>query len=223
MRQTALAAVAVLLAAWAAAVDAADRTERPRRTAQTKPARLAYEPAVIGMIKYDTGINAGFHPDVPAGSPNLNRIVGNRFNTAFGGPLMVFGRLFTLTVFPAQDGNQSVSIIAPPNSMGSAMVLDYQSANLMGNQFNTIVLPSPGVQVGQDFIGVFVGVFGGTNPAGLLGMSDMSVFGQHYHAVEGFYGGNGVATMLTPVPNRNAMFRVRMDVFPVELLDFRLE
>ena len=224
MRQAARAAVAVLLIGSGSAVGAADRTDRPRRRpAETKSERPVPLEGVIGTIRYDTGINAGFHPDVPAGSPNLNRIVGNRFNSAFGGPLMVFGRLFTLTVFPAQDGNQSISIIAPPNSMGSAMVLDYHNANLMGNQFNTIVLPSPGVQVGQDFIAVFVGFFGGTNPGGLLGMSDMSVFGQHYHAVEGFYAGNGVATMLTAVPNRNAMFRVRMDVFPVELLDFRLE
>ena len=223
MRQTALAAVAVLLAGWAAAVDAADRTERPRRTAQTKPARLAYEPAVIGMIKYDTGINAGFHPDVPAGSPNLNRIVGNRFNSALGFPLMMTGRVFSITVFPAADGMQSVSILGPPNSMGSAMVLDYMNADLMGNQFNTIVLPNGGLPVGADFLGVFLGVFGGTNPAGLLGMSDMATMGQGYHAFQGFYGVNGVATMLEPVPNRNAMLRVRVDVFPVELMDFRLE
>ena len=223
MRQTALAAVAVLLAAWAAAVDAADRTGRPRRTAQTKPARLAYEPAVIGMIKYDTGINAGFHPDVPAGSPNLNRIVGNRFNSALGFPLMMTGRVFSITLFPAADGMQSVSILGPPNSMGSAMVLDYMNADLMGNQFNTIVLPNGGLPVGADFLGVFLGVFGGTNPAGLLGMSDMATMGQGYHAFQGFYGVNGVATMLEPVPNRNAMLRVRVDVFPVELMDFRLE
>ena len=223
MRQTALAAVAVLLAGWAAAVDAADRTERPRRTAQTTPARLAYEPAVIGMIKYDTGINAGFHPDVPAGSPNLNRIVGNRFNSALGFPLMMTGRVFSITVFPAADGTQSVSILGPPNSMGSAMVLDYMNADLMGNQFNTIVLPNGGLPVGADFLGVFLGVFGGTNPAGLLGMSDMATMGQGYHAFQGFYGVNAVATMLQPVPNRNAMLRVQVDVFPVELMEFRLE
>jgi len=116
-----------------------------------------------------------------------------------------------------------VSILGPPNSMGSAMVLDYMNADLMGNQFNTIVLPNGGLPVGADFLGVFLGVFGGTNPAGLLGMSDMATMGQGYHAFQGFYGVNGVATMLEPVPNRNAMLRVRVDVFPVELMDFRLE
>jgi hypothetical protein len=222
VRLAALAAV-VLLAGSGAAVDGADRTDRPRRSARTKPSRLAYEPAVIGMIKYDTGINAGFHPDVPAGSPNLNRIVGNRFNSALGGPLLMTGRVFSITVFPANDGNQSVSIIGPPNASNTAMVLDYQYANLLANQFNTIVLPGGGVPVGADFLGVFVGVFNGTNPGGLLGMSDMATMGQGYHAIEGFYAGNAMATMLAPVPSRNAMLRVRVDVFPVELMDFRLE
>ena len=32
----------------------------------------------------------------------------------------------------------------------------------------------------------------------------------------------GLATMLAPVPNRNAMARARIDVFPVELMDFEI-
>lgn len=223
MRPLPLAAVAVLLAGSGAALVAADRPVRPGRTGHAKPARLADEPNVIGMITYDTGINVGFHPDVPAGSPNLNRIVGNRFNSHLGGPLMMTGRVFTVTIFPAADGKQSLSIIGPPNAMGSAAVLDFLNVDVMANQFNTVQFPSPGVPIGPDFIGVFVGVFNSSQPAGLLGMSDMTIFGQGYHAIQGFYTAPLMATMLEAVPNRNAMFRVRIDVFPVELLDFRLE
>jgi len=178
---------------------------------------------VIGTVTYDTGTNAGFHPDVPAGSPNLNRVVGNRFNSALGGPLLMTNAMVTrLTVFPAASGGQSVSIGGTPSTMGVATVLDYQNANLMAGVFNQVVLTLP-VAVPSDFVAVFVGTFGGTNAAGLLGMSDMAVNGQGYHAIEGFYAA-GQQTMLTPVANRNAMIRAFGDILtPVELMDFKIQ
>ena len=52
----------------------------------------------------------------------------------------------------------------------------------------------------------------------------MATMGQGYHAIEGFYDGAGLATMLQPVPNRNAMLRVTVDILvPVELMDFRVQ
>jgi hypothetical protein len=220
VRKTALAAIALSLGGTVSAGDAAPRSRRPGRVGQAVPARLAHEGIVIGMIRYDTGVNAGFHPDAVAG--NLNRVVGNRFNTNLGGPLLMTNRVFSLTVFPAVAGDQSVSIATGPNSMGSAMVLEYLNANLMANQFNSIQF-NPPVSVGFEFVGLFMGVFGSSQPAGLVGMSDMSVYGQGYHAIEGFYQNPLAVTMLQAVPNRNAMVRARIDVFPVELMDFRIQ
>jgi hypothetical protein len=54
-------------------------------------------------------------------------------------------------------------------------------------------------------------------------MSDMSVNGQGFHAVQGFYAGSMLASMIQTVPGRNAMLRVRTDMLPVELMDFRIE
>jgi hypothetical protein len=220
VRKTALAAIAMLFAGSVEpAGNAAERSQRPGRTGQAMPARLAQEPNVIGMIRYDTGINAGFHPD--SFGANLNRVVGNRFNTNLGGPLLMTNRVFTLTVFPANDGSQSVSIATGPNSMGTAMVIDYLNANLVAGQFNAIPL-SPPLTVGPEFLALFLGTFGASQPAGLLGMSDMGTMGQGYHAIEGFYRSNMSVSMLVPVPNRNAMVRARIDVFPVELMEFEI-
>jgi len=220
VRKTALAALAILLAgSWPPAAGAADRSERPRRMGRARPATLAEEPVVIGLIRYDTGVNVGFHPDSFGG--NLNRVVGNRFNSAFGAPLLMSNRVFSLTVFPANGGLQSVSVASGPNSMGTAMVLDYLAANMVANQFNTVQF-SPAVFTGPEFLGLFFGTFGAIQPAGLVGMSDMGTLGQGFHAIEGFYQQGMVATMLVPVPNRNAMVRARIDVFPVELMDFEI-
>jgi hypothetical protein len=180
-------------------------------------------PDVIGAIIYDTGTNAGFHPDAAAG--NLNRTVGNRFNSALGGPLLATGMVTRLTVFPANAGNQSVSIAGPPTPANTAMVLDFFLASgLMTGEFNQVTLVPP-TTVGPDFLGIFLGTYGASQPAGLLGMSDMATMGQGYHAFQAFYAGGGMQTMIETVPNRNAMLRVRGDfvVIPVELMDFKIQ
>jgi hypothetical protein len=218
VRRTAFVALALLLAGSVLPDGSgAEPTQRPKRKGRAIPARLAEEPNVIGMVRYDTGVNAGFHPDAVTG----NRVVGNRFNSHLGGPLLMTNRVFTLTAFPANTGPQSVSIASGLNSMGTAMVIDYINVELVGGQFNAITF-SPPVWVGPEFLGLFLGSFGTFHPLGLVGMSDMATMGQGYHAIEGFYQGSMLATMLVPVPNRNAMVRVRIDVFPVELMEFEI-
>jgi hypothetical protein len=220
VKKAALVAVGFLLAcAVPSTVDAAERSGRKARRTDAWTVPVAAE--VVGTITYDTGINAGFHPDVPAGSTNLNRVVGNRFNSYLGGPLLMTNMVTRITVFPANDGVQSVSTAATPTTMNTAMVLDYLAANLMANQFNAIVV-NPGVTVGPDFLGFFIGTFGVSQPGGLIGMSDMATMGQGYHAVQGFYA-NNLATMIEVVPTRNAMLRVRVDILPVELIDFKIQ
>lgn len=222
MRKAAVVVTALALAGIvgpaASAAERAGRTAR-KTDARTVPSALA----VIGTITYDTGINVGFYPDSVSG--NLNRLVGNRFDSQLGHKLMMTNMVTMITVFPANDGLQSVSIAGPPDAMGSAMVLDYVAANLMANQFNAILV-NPGVTVGPDFLGLFLGAFFVSQPLGLVGMSDMGTMGQGYHAIDGFYGAPQglMATMIQVVPNRNAMVRATIDLLvPVELMDFRLE
>ena len=174
---------------------------------------------MIGTVTYDTGVNAGFHPDSPSAAQN--RIVGNRFNSALGGPLLMTGMVSFLTVFPANNGPQSVSLVAPPTTMGTAMVLDFVTAPLVAGGFNSVPF-QPAITVGPDFLGMFLGTFGTAHAAGLLGMSDMATMGQGYHAVQGFYFAQ-MASMIEVVPNRNAMLRATGDILvPVELLGFEI-
>jgi hypothetical protein len=216
VRADAVVGIAVLLAG--SAVDA-ERPPRPGR----KAAVTAVVPAtsVVGTITYDTVINAGFHPDGTNGS-NMNRIVGNRFNSALGGPLLNTNDVTFVTVFPANDGDQSISIAGPPTPQGTAMVLDFVLAeDLVAGMFNRIAIVPP-VEVGPDFLAVFLGVFNTNQTAGLVGMSDMATMGQGYHAVQAFYF-LGMATMIQTVPNRNAMVRATQPWWPVELIDFKIE
>jgi hypothetical protein len=222
VRKATLAALALLLAGSGTVATTAERLGRGRRTGEARVSRMAMEPNVIGTIQYDTGVNAGFHPDGQLGG-NLNRVVGNRFNTALGGPLMMTNMIFTLTVFPANSGLQSVSVATGPNSMGTAMVIDYLNANLMANQFNEIPINPAASVGGGEFLALFLGAFGSTQPAGLVGMSDMGTMSQGFHAIQGFYRSNMIASQLVPVPNRNAMVRAAIDIFPVELLEFEIQ
>jgi hypothetical protein len=206
-----------LTGAHASTVDAVERSGRTTRKTDAWIVPPAAQ--IVGTITYDTGINVGFHPDASPGA--LNRVVGNRFDSALGGPLLATNMVTMITVFPASDGLQSVSIAAAPNTMNTAMVLDFMAANLMANQFNALAV-NPGLTVGPDFVGFFLGVFGTYQPAGLLGMSDMATMGQGYHAVQGFYL-NQAAIMIEVIPNRNAMLRVTLDSIPVELMGFAIE
>ena len=198
----------------------AGATERPGSAARTAEARIVpAAPRLIGTVTYDTAVNVGFHPD--SSNPAQNRVVGNRFDSALGGPLLMTGMVSFLTVFPANNGPQSVSLVAPPGTMGTAMVLDFVTAPLVAGQFNSVPF-TPAVAVGPDFLGLFLGTFGTAHAAGLLGMSDMATMGQGYHAVQGFYFAQ-MATMIEVVPNRNAMLRATGDILvPVELLDFEV-
>jgi hypothetical protein len=222
VKKTAFVAACLMMVGPALTVADAAQSGRPNaRKAEAKVLADASQ-FVVGTVQYDTGTNAGFHPDGANGG-NLNRTVGNRFNSALGGPLLAAGTVTMLTVFPANGGTQSVSIGSAPSTMNTVMVFDYLTANLMAGQFNAITV-APAVNVTADFVGLFLGAFGTTQAAGLLGMSDMATMGQGYHAVEGFYVSAMIGTMFQTVPNRNAMLRATGNILtPVELMDFKIQ
>jgi hypothetical protein len=226
VRTLSATAAALLLALATASPTPLAAAARPRKKSPAPVKDGLF--SVIGTIRYDTGVNAGFHPDMPSGAANLNRIVGNRFDSQLGFPLLLTQMVTMVTVFPANDGLQSVSILGTPTTMNTAVVLDYQAANLMAGQFNAIAIGPP-VTVGPDFLAVFLGTFNASQPLGLVGMSDMGTMGQGFHAIQGFYFGAGagsimLGTMLEAVPARNAMVRATVDpLVPVELIDFKIE
>jgi hypothetical protein len=207
------------------AADPSPKARDSARRVKAKVVRGAETPSapsseLLGRITYDTGINAGFHPDSVSGG-NVDHTVGNRFNSALGGPLLMTGMVWNITVFPANSGPQSVSIADAPTTMGTAEVLAFMNVSLQANNFNVIELDES-VWVGPVFLGLFIGQFGSFQN-GLLGMSDMSTMWQRFHAVHAFYA-DGLQTMIEVVPRQNAMLRVTVDVLaPVELMDFRIQ
>jgi hypothetical protein len=218
VKKTALVAACLMMVGTALSAAEGGRPNAKKGTVQVfAPGQSLGGPNQV-TITYDNGTNIGFYPDATTG--NLNRVVGNRFNSQLGQPLLMTGMLSMLTVFPAASGAQSVSIGGTPSTMGTAMVLDYINAPMMAGVFNVVTFPA--VAVPADFIGVFIGTFGASQAAGLLGMSDMAVLGQGYHAVDGFYAA-GNQTMLAPIANRNGMIRASGDPLPVELMDFKIQ
>ena len=167
-------------------------------------------------LRYDTGLNAGFP------LPAQFKTVGNRFNSAHGMALLGSNhRLTWVTLFPQDSGSQSFSVFGPPNSMGSAMLIDYFRAPLMAHQFNIVNVVGAATSPGPDFIVTFIGVFGGTG--GLVGLDAHSLNGQGFHAVEGRYTMEAM-TMIERIPGRNAMLRANgLFITPVELIDFRIQ
>jgi hypothetical protein len=196
--------------------DGGAATRRRRKPAAS--ATVVGGPPAGNFIAYDTGSNAGFPPDVGL------KAVGNRFNTIEGYGLQSHNAVTRVTIFPQNDGVQSISFWAAPNSMNSAMALPvgWLSAPLMGGVFNQIVI-SPEAIVPADFIVTFIGAIGGT--PGLLGLDvNMTAMAQGFHAVQGYYSTSGNLTMIQAIPGRNAMLRLRGDFYlPVELLEFRIE
>jgi hypothetical protein len=203
----------ILAIGTSATLDAAPRRNRPgRRPLAARSAPLV--PLGTGTIAYDTGIAVAF----PQNATGF-QVVGNRFNSMMGGPIMNPAVVSRVTLFPQSSGPQSFTFALAPNSMGTAMVLEYHGATFMAMEFNTVQLSSA-VNLPGDFVVSFIGNYG--NPGGLLGLGDMSVAAQGFHAFGGTYSAGNIVN-LAPIANRNALLRVTGPGLPVELLDFELE
>ena len=194
---------------------------RPELKGTAKVVRVGPDaPAVVGTVQYDTGVNAGFHPDSGL------RVAGNRFNSHLGGPLLMTGMVSMATIFPQNGGGpQYFSLFGPPNGTTAMLLMFFLVSGVVGGAFNTFAV-SPAQAVGPDFLGMWMGFFGGT-PSGLLGMDNMTNPGQvGFHAMSGLYSATngGIVINLQNVANRNAMFRATGDILvPVELMDFKLQ
>ena len=205
-----LAALSIAIALPASS-DAARRRGRPGRKplpARTVPAA----PLGSTTVAYDTGNPVEFPTDVD------DQVVGNRFDTRLGGPLAATNRVTRVTLFPQNSGSQSFTFAMPPNSMGTAPVLQYFSGNLMAMEFNSVQLPAE-IVLPPEFIVTFIGLFGGA--PGLAALDDMSLLGQGFHAIRGTYASPNIINVV-PIPNRNTLLRVTGPALPIELIDFQV-
>jgi hypothetical protein len=205
----------VWLAAFSLAAGAAVPSDAaPRRGRRAgKPLSVSQVPSGTTTIAYDTGMAVEFPTDVG------DQVVGNRFDTRLGGPLAATNRVTRVTLFPQNSGSQSFTFSMPPNSMGTAQVIQYLSANLMAMEFNSVQLAAE-VVLPPDFIVTFIGIFAGA--PGLAALDDMSLLGQGFHAIRGTYAVPNIVNVV-PIPNRNTLLRVTGPMLPIELIDFQIK
>jgi hypothetical protein len=209
--------VACLSFALVPSLVGASEQRRARQAEPSLPSRTV--PAtenVVGTITYDTGTNLAFQLKAGPIAP------GNRFNSALGGPLKT-GMVTMFTAFPGLTANQSFTFWTAPNTMNSAMTITpFLMANMMANQFNAVNLAVP-VSTGPDFLVTLYGPVGAAAGSPLLGMDDMTVNGQGFHAIIGTTMLPNL-TMIAPIVNRNALLRVTGSILtPVELMDFKVQ
>jgi hypothetical protein len=179
---------------------------------RVKAVRAKDAPHVVGTVTYDTGTNnAGF-------SSGSGTNVGNRFNSALGAPLLNTGNVSALSIFPAGSAGY-VTVFGPPNTMGTASNLgSFQFTGAAPAAFNVVGLP--GIAVGPDFL---AGVWQ-NGPSVAVGMDNLTVGGQGFHAFNLNTNFPGAGTGFAPIPTRNALVRATGNILvPVELMNFSVQ
>lgn len=203
-------------ASLASSAPAKPRLKKPGQKlthAPVKGNRASRAPHVVGTVTYDTGANnAGFFPQ----TAGLN--IGNRFNSDMGGPLLMTGQLTMATFFP-QAATGFITVFGPPNSMGSAANFgSFLISGLAPGTFNSAnVGPAA---VGPDFL---AGAWLNGSSVG-IGMDNMTVGGQGFHAFQAVTHFPGSATGFAPIPSRNTLVRATGNILvPVELMNFSVQ
>ncbi len=187
------------------------------RSGALTAATVSNAPQVVGTIQYDTATSVG-----ALAASGIS--VGNRFNSALGGPLLMTGNVSMVSIFPARIGGTMFyfTLFGPPNSMGTAANLgSFGVMGAMALAFNVVTLPGTGVAVGPDFL---AGFYNQTTPNDGLALDSMATMGQGFHGfqINTNYPTDG--TGFTPIASRNAIYRVTGNVLtPVELLDFEIQ
>jgi hypothetical protein len=202
-----------ILAQGIAAPQKVEGTRSRSRTAGARVARAIPKPRIIGTITYDTGANnAGFFP------PTAGITVGNRFNSDMGGPLAMTNEITQLTFFP-QAPTAYLTVFGPPNAGGTAPNLStILLTGLAPGTFNYAFIGTP-IPVGSDFL---VGAWLNGGSVG-IGMDNMTMSGQGFHAFQLVTNFPGPGTGFQAVPNRNALLRATLPPIPVELMNFSVQ
>jgi hypothetical protein len=210
-----------LVMCMAAASVASSAPARPRLKSPSQklahPAvkghRAVHAPHAIGTVTYDTGANnAGFFPQ----TSGLN--IGNRFNSDMGGPLLMTGQLTMATFFP-QAATAFITAFGPPNSMGTAANFgSFLISGLIPGTFNSANIGP--AAVASDFL---AGAWLNGSSVG-VGMDNMSVSAQGFHAFQLVTHFPGAGTGFAPIANRNTLVRATGNIIvPVELMNFSVQ
>lgn len=173
---------------------------------------------LIGSIVYDDGVGT-----VTFGG---GAIIGNRFDTATGNPLLASGTISTVVGVVAQGPAFTTSsagfVIEGPQTGGGGAFAIFSTFTGATGATDTVTFSGLGVSytgssffvLFGDFANSYVPVFGtGTTQ------------GQGHHGVVGYTGGMGpnITSTFDFGDTLNALVRVTGNVLPVELMSFEVE
>jgi hypothetical protein len=204
--------------AEAAQARAALRQKQQRIRPEVKVLKGGADPEAVGTVAYDPGTPADFfRTDTGSG----NQIVGNRFNSASGSPLLATGALTQITLYPyVTDSNVLVTILTSLNGTTAFPIVGISAGGIMNGYF--VALLGFSVTVGSDFLmGQYVGTYLGPDS---IGVRSASVNGQGFHGMQINFVNSAIATGFTTLPGQNPMIRATGNILvPVELMSFTAE
>lgn len=172
----------------------------------------------VGQIQYDNG---GTTTTYGGGS-----IIGNRFDTHTGIPVLTSGTVSTVQAVVAQGGNFTTNsagfVLLGPQTVGGGANAVFSTFTGVTGATNTVTFSGLGVNytgnsffvLFGDFDNSYIPVFGtGTTKA------------QGYHGRIGYTGGMGPNITATGDlgGNQNALIRATGNIVPVELMKFNVE
>lgn len=198
--------------------------ERAGKRAQNKKGpgqQGAAKGPVLGSIQYDDGTGSTTFLEA-----NTQAIIGNRFNTHTGAPVLTSGTIDTVqAVFmpgaTATTQSAGFVVLGPQTMSGGAMAIFSTFTSAGTGMTETVTYTGLGVNyTGSSF---FV-LFGNFDASYVPVFGTGTTNGQGHHGVSGNTGGMGPnITATTPISGFNALARTTGSILPVELMQFTVD
>ncbi len=190
--------------------------------AEKRPAAASRAPSAIGTIQYDDG--------VPTTTFGGGAIIGNRFDTAVGDPVLASGTVSTVVgvvapglAFNSSDNTAGFVIEGPQTAGGGAQaIFSSWMSGLTGTTTQTVTFSGLGVNyTGSSF---FV-LFGDWATSYVPEFGSGTTQSQGHHGMVGYTGGQGpnITRTFDFGGVLNGLVRVTGNVLPVELMSFDVE
>lgn len=171
----------------------------------------------VGTITYDT--------NTATTSFGSGSIIGNRFDTHTGIPVLANGSVNTVQAVVLPGSGQTTSsagfvLLGPQTTMGGALAIFSTFTSATGT-VDTVTFSG----IGQAYTGSsFFVLFGDFSNSYIPAFGPGTTMGQGHHGVAGDTGGMGPnITAVNPISGLNALIRATGDVVPVELMNFEVK
>jgi hypothetical protein len=204
------------------------------RNAGTQGASGFYRDAIDGGAS--TGVNASFSDravgtityDDGTGSTTFGggAIIGNRFNTATGNPVLASGTVSTVVAVVAQGPSFTTSsagfVLEGPQTTGGGAFAIFSTFTGATGTTDTVTFNAIGANyTGSSFFVLFGDFANSYVPVFDTGTNN----GQGHHGVVGYTGGMGpdITSTFDFGGTLNALIRVTGNVLPVELIEYGVE